>query len=273
MEWKNVYRGLFMGISDIVPGVSGGTIAVLLGIYDRLIEAITGLFSKDWKKHLQFLIPLVIGAGIAIFSLSHVMDWLLTNYNRATFYFFIGLIIGTLPYLFRESELQENLENKKYVAILIVGIILINLLPLDPTGGSAITERNFGIYVLLFLSGILASAAMILPGISGSFVLLVIGMYHTIIYALTIIDMPVILVVAAGIAIGILTTSKIIHYFLTNYRLETYSLIIGLVVGSVILIGRKAGYATTVGEFILSIVTLFVGLFIALFLAAVKVSD
>src|SRR5690625_7730729 len=108
-------------------------ITFLLDSYDRLIEAITGLFSKDWRKHLQFLIPLVIGAGIAIFSLSHVMDGLLTNYNRATFYFFIGLIIGTLPYLFRESELQENLENKKYVAVLIVGIILINLLPLEPT--------------------------------------------------------------------------------------------------------------------------------------------
>ncbi len=273
MEWKNVYRGFFMGISDIVPGVSGGTIAVLLGIYDRLIEAINGLFSKDWKKHLQFLLPLIIGAGVAIFSLSHVMDWLLTNYNRPTFYFFMGLILGSLPYLFREANFEKHIENKKNIVFLLLGIILLNLLPLDPTGGAAITERSFGMYVLLFLSGILASAAMILPGISGSFVLLVIGMYHTIIYALTIVEIPVILVVAAGIAIGILTMSKIIHYFLTNYWVETYTFIIGLVIGSVILIGRKAGYANSLGEFILSLFILFLGLFIALFLAAAKVTD
>ena len=77
MEWKNIYRGMMMGISDVVPGVSGGTIAVILGIYDRLIAAINGIFSKEWKKHLQFLVPLVIGVGLAIFSFSHLMKWLL----------------------------------------------------------------------------------------------------------------------------------------------------------------------------------------------------
>lgn len=273
MEWKNVYRGVFMGISDIVPGVSGGTIAVLLGIYDRLIAAITGLFSSEWKKHLQFLIPLVIGAGLAIFSFSHLMDWLLANHGRTTFYLFIGLILGSLPYLFKESKLQENIENKKYIVILVIGIILINLLPLDPAGGAVVDERTFGMYVILFFSGFLASAAMILPGISGSFVLLVIGMYHTIIHALTEVEMPVILVVSAGIAIGLLTMSNIIHYFLNKFYLETFSFIIGLVIGSVILIARKAGYAATVGEFVIGILVFFVGVFLALSLGAAKVAD
>src|SRR5699024_12257851 len=81
MKWRNVYRGFFIGTSDIVPGVSGGTIAVLLGIYDQLIAAITGLFSKEWKKHIGFLLPLVIGAGLAIFSFSHLMEWLLTYHG------------------------------------------------------------------------------------------------------------------------------------------------------------------------------------------------
>lgn len=273
MEWKNIYRGVFMGISDIVPGVSGGTIAVLLGIYDRLIEAITGLFSKDWKKHLQFLVPLVIGAGLAIFSFSFLMEWLLTYHGRTTFYLFMGLILGSLPYLVKESKLQENVENKKYIVLLLLGVVLINLLPLDPTGGSIIAERHFGMYIILFFSGFLASAAMILPGISGSFVLLVIGMYHTIIHALTEVEIIVILVVSAGIAIGILTMSKIIHYFLNKFYLPTFTFIVGLVVGSVILIARKAGYAATPGEFVLSIVALFIGGFIGLSLAAVQATE
>lgn len=273
MEWKNIYRGLVIGTSDIVPGVSGGTIAVLLGIYDRLIAAITGLISKEWKKHLQFLLPLVIGAGIALFSFSHLVNWLLDNHGRTTFYFFIGLILGSLPYLFKESKLQQHIENKKYITLLVIGIILINFLPLDPTGGAVVDERTFGMYVILFFSGFLASAAMILPGISGSFVLLVIGMYHTIIHALTEVEIPVILVVSAGIAIGILTMSNIINYFFNKFYLETYSFIIGLVIGSVILIARKAGYAATAGEFIIGILVFFIGVFLALLLGAVKVAE
>ncbi|HZW68058.1 MAG TPA: DUF368 domain-containing protein [Pseudogracilibacillus sp.] len=273
MEWKNIYRGVFMGISDIVPGVSGGTIAVLLGIYDRLIESITGLFSAEWKRHLQFLLPLGIGAALAIFSFSHLMDWLLANYSRPTFYLFIGLILGSLPYLFKESDLRDKMENKKYAALLVIGIVLINLLPVDPNGGAVIDERSFGMYLLLFLSGFLASAAMILPGISGSFVLLVLGIYHTIIHALTELEIPVIIVVGAGIAIGILTMSKVINYFFKKFRLETFSLIIGLVIGSVILIARKAGYASTPSEFALSLFVFFIGIFIALSLGAAKVAN
>src|SRR5699024_9875358 len=92
MEWKNIYRGMMMGASDLVPGVSGGTIAVLLGIYDQLIASINGLFSKDWKKHLSFLIPLVLGVGSAILAFSHLISWLLKNHESLTHYFFLGLI-------------------------------------------------------------------------------------------------------------------------------------------------------------------------------------
>src|SRR5690625_2048768 len=93
MEWKNIYRGMIMGASDIVPGVSGGTIAVLLGIYDQFIGAINGIFSRDWKRHLSFLVPLAIGVAAAILTLSRIMNWLLKYYPSPTYYFKSQFII------------------------------------------------------------------------------------------------------------------------------------------------------------------------------------
>lgn len=262
MEWKNLYRGMAMGMIDVVPGISSSTIAILLGIYDRLIAAISGLFSKDWKKHLQFLIPLGIGIAIAIFSFSHVMNWLLINYNRPTFYFFIGLIIGVLPFLLYESEAKTKFKIY-HIVLLILGLISVNLIPVSASGGTIIEERSFTIYLLLFLAGILASMAMILPGISGSFVLVVIGMYHTVIRAVSELDIVVILVVGMGIAIGMFTMSKIINYFFIKFRTSTYAFLIGVVAGSSFVIFRQAGMASSTREFILCIIVLLAGLIIA----------
>src|SRR5690625_8009827 len=104
MEWKNIYRGIIMGASDVVPGVSGGTIAVLLGIYDRFIAAINGIFSKEWKKHIGFLIPLPIGVAIAILSLIPILSWLLEQLSGPPSFFFLVVLFGDQHFLFREAE-------------------------------------------------------------------------------------------------------------------------------------------------------------------------
>lgn len=90
-EWRNIYRGMLMGASDVVPGVSGGTIAVVLGIYDRLIEAINGFFTKEWKKHLKFLLPLGIGVVTSILLLARLIEWLFEHYPGPTQFFFPGI--------------------------------------------------------------------------------------------------------------------------------------------------------------------------------------
>jgi len=267
MEWKNIYRGMIMGISDVVAGVSGGTIAVILGIYDRLIAAINGVFTKEWRKHLAFLIPLAIGVGLAIFLFSHLMNWLLENYERPTFYFFLGLIIGILPFLFRESEAKRTFRPQHYV-ILFIGIFLITLLPTGGSEGTIIEERTLAIYGLLFLSGIIASAAMILPGISGSFVLVVLGVYQTVIHAVRVLDIKVILIVGTGIAIGILLMSKLIHYLLTRYRIATFSFIIGLVIGSIYVI--FPGWAENVGELVACVLVFAGGLIASVILGKIE---
>jgi putative membrane protein len=267
MEWKNIYRGMVMGISDVIPGVSGGTIAVILGIYDRLIAAINGLFSKEWKKHVRFLMPLAIGIGMAIFLFGRLMNWLLTHHESLTYYFFLGLIVGILPFLFRESNKQGSFKGHHFL-FLGIGIIVMFLLPDNNGGGIVIQELSFSTYILLFFAGFLASAAMILPGISGSFVLVVIGVYKTVIHAVSTFDVKILFVVALGIGIGIILMSKVIHYCLKYFHTATFSFIIGLVIGSIYVI--FPGWAQNVTILVSSVVVFAGGLLVAYMLGKVE---
>ncbi|UTR09264.1 DUF368 domain-containing protein [Evansella sp. LMS18] len=237
MEWRNLYRGAMMGTSDLIPGVSGGTIAVLLGIYDQFIGAISGIFSKDWKRHLLFLIPLGMGMVLAIFSLSNLIEWLLTYHFEPTQFFFLGLIIGIIPLLVRNARLKETFTVKHYAALIAAALLVgsMGLLPAEES--SALIElTSFSAAAGLFFSGWLASMSMLLPGISGSFVLLLLGVYRTAINALATLNFPVILTIGAGVAIGFIVSSKLIKFLLQNYPVMVYAVIIGLVAGSTVVV-------------------------------------
>lgn len=271
MEWKNIYRGILMGASDVIPGVSGGTIAVLLGIYDQFIAAINGLFSKDWKKHILFLVPLGIGMGIAVLALSRMIKWLFEHHPVPTQFFFLGLIIGIIPFLFREAK-QISIFKTHHIIILVIGIGLCMSLVFLDTSETAIVQ-NIGMreYTLLFFAGMLASAAMILPGISGSFVLLVIGYYHTVIDAVSNLKLNILLITGFGVIFGILFMSKLINYFMQQFKMATYSLIIGLVIGSIIVV--FPGFPSYGFEITISILTFAIGLFAAYILGRVEYKE
>ncbi|WP_186576302.1 DUF368 domain-containing protein [Aquibacillus kalidii] len=271
MEWKNIYRGMLMGASDVVPGVSGGTIAVVLGIYDRLIEAINGFFSKDWKKHLGFLFPLGVGVVIAVFLLARVITWLFENHPGPTQFAFLGLIIGILPYLFKKSDAKRTFKGQ-HIFLLIVGAIIVASMVFFRSGETGPVE-NFTLttYAWIFMSGFIASAAMILPGISGSFLLLVIGSYSTIIAAVHELQFTVIAVAGVGIVLGIVVMSKVIHFFLEHYTTGTFSLVIGLVIGSVVVI--FPGWPTSGTGVVLSVMAFALGLLLAFLLGRVEYTD
>lgn len=269
MKWRNVYRGFMMGVSDLVPGISGGTIAVLLGIYDRLIAAINGFFSRDWRTHFLFLFPLVIGMAIALFSLSHLMKWLLGHHPHPTYYFFIGLIVGVLPFLFHKSKASQRFR-LHHLLLMALSIILISMMPIPESGEVLIEERSVLIYSILFISGFFASAAMILPGISGSFVLVLIGTYDTIIYALSELEWFVIFIVGFGIVLGIILMSKLIHYFFYTYETASYAIIIGLVIGSIGVIVRRTGFDFSSVQLVFSGCMFLIGLLIAYLLGKVE---
>ena len=236
LEWKNLYRGILMGISDLIPGVSGGTIAFILGIYDRFLLAISGIFSRDWRRQLGFLLPLGLGMGFAILSFSRVIDYLLENHYEPTQFFFLGLIIGVLPFIAKQAEVKKNFKAKHVAIMILAGALLASMAFIQTNEEAMITSFTAGAYVKLFFSGWIASMAMLLPGVSGSFVLLVIGVYSTVISALSDFNLPVIMTVGAGAAIGFILSSKAIAYLPREFPYMTFAVIMGLIGGSVFVV-------------------------------------
>ncbi|MFS1515276.1 DUF368 domain-containing protein [Bacillus sp. SCS-151] len=264
MEWKNLYRGFLMGTSDLIPGVSAGTIAVILGIYNRLIQAINSFFSKDWKKQLGFLIPLGVGVLSAIFLLSHLIDVLLEEYPQPTNFFFLGLIIGILPFLYIKADIKNTFTSKHYI-LLVIAFLAIASLSLFNQKTVVLETIGATQLLVLFFSGFLASMAMVLPGVSGSFVLLLIGMYELILHEVSEFNFIVIGAVGAGVLSGIVLMSRLLKYLLTSYPIMMYAAIIGMVAGSTFVI-----YPGIDGQIIISIVTLTVGFATAVILGRIE---
>ncbi|WP_407271967.1 DUF368 domain-containing protein [Radiobacillus sp. PE A8.2] len=271
MEWRNIYRGILMGASDVVPGVSGGTIAVVLGIYDRLIEAINGFLSKEWKKHLAFLAPLLIGVGASIYLLSGVVTWLFEHHPRPTQFAFLGLIIGVLPFLFNKSD-AKNTFKTQHVVLLVIGAIIVGSMAFFHTVESEPMQNlTISNYLFILLAGFIASSAMILPGISGSFLLYLMGVYTTVFGAVHDLQLDIVAVFGVGFVIGIVIMSKIIHYFMANFPTSTYALVIGLVIGSVAVI--FPGWPTTTPSTIYSIIAFAGGLLVAYLLGRIEYKE
>lgn len=258
MEWKNLYRGFAMGVSDLIPGVSGGTIAFILGIYDRLLEAISSFFSREWKKQLSFLIPLGIGMISAILLLSRGIEYLLEKHYEPTQFFFLGLIIGVIPFLIQQSEARQTFK-AIHILIMAAGIVLLGILALlESIQPMQIGESlQVNEVLILFGSGWLASMAMLLPGISGSFILLLIGVYPVVIEALSSLDIVIIAIVGAGVVLGFIISSKLIRQALDHFPYITYAAIIGLIVGSVFVV--FPGMPMDVNEWLVCALTFLIG--------------
>ena len=250
-----IVKGILMGVANIIPGVSGGTMAVSLDIYDDLIFSITNLF-KDWRKSLKFLVPVGIGILGGIIFFAYAIEFLLDEYAFPTSLTFIALILGGLPILFK--EFNESLRTKNtsisikhilafmFFFMLVVGLSFIQ----DPATTTASIDINVLNLFILFIIGIIASATMVVPGISGSLVLMILGYYYTIINSLTsffdslrafdwngIVDGLLVLIpFGIGVLIGIFLISKIIEYLFINFPSLTYAGILGLVIASPIAI-------------------------------------
>ncbi|MEJ7541826.1 DUF368 domain-containing protein [Staphylococcus intermedius] len=265
---SNIPRGFAMGISDLIPGVSGGTIALLLGIYDDFIQSVSGVFSKNFKKSILFLLPIAIGMALAIGILSSVINYLLAEQTVPTMFFFFGLILGIIPFLMRISRFRQTYHVQHWIVLVVCAVILASMAFFK--GDSAVPthiDLSGPMLIKYVIAGICASSAMLLPGISGSFVLLLFGVYSTVTFSISeavrfnFEGLPVIFLVGIGIVIGFLIASKIITFILEHYTYLTYAAILGLVIGS--LFSVFPGLPSTGLTWIVSIVTLIIGFVIS----------
>ena len=231
------FKGVFMGIADAIPGVSGGTIALLLGIYEELISTISGLninllidlkqngFKSFWKKlNGNFLFTLIVGIGISLIFFIKISSKLLNDYPIFIWSFFLGLIIATVYVIFKLIKIWDYINIISAFATIILSSIL-----------SSISVNSSDEISLLYIlvCGIIASSAMILPGISGSLILVIMGVYKVLIDSVNNLEISIIFTFIIGAITGLISFSKILSWLFNNYKNLTYSIMLGLVIGSI----------------------------------------
>ena len=245
-------RGLAMGMADLVPGVSGGTVALISGIYPRLLAAIAAcdgeslqlLRRGQWHQfwlHIDgaFLLPLLLGIGTAILGLAGVLKILLDNHALLVWSFFCGLVLASSLFLLRDELGELTLKN---LGFLVAGIALMLVVGLGP--GMAFPHTLWG----FFLAGMIGICAMILPGISGSFILVLLGMYSAVITAVVARDFAALLIFGLGCFTGLLAFSRLLVWVLDRARQATLSLLIGFLLGSLVILWPWQQATKTVAE-------------------------
>ena len=257
-----ILKGILMGIANIIPGVSGGTIAVVLRIFDEMIEAINNFYkSRDkFVKYVKFLVPLFLGALIGVGAFSKLIEFSLERFSLPTSMFFVGLVVGSIPLIYskaKERELKPVYLISSVAAFLVV--VAFSLLKEPDATGASLVLTPF-VFIKLLLCGLIASAAMVVPGISGSFVMVLLGVYTRFVTAISdfldeirllitnigelglfesvghLFSSESFFIISAmgiGVVLGILIISKIIEILLKRFYSWTYFAILGLIFGSV----------------------------------------
>jgi len=250
--FKDFINGMVFGVTQIVPGVSGGTIAIILGFYDELIESINQ-FRKEPRKCLKFIIPIGLGTVVGVIVFSTIISYLLNYFSFPTMSFFIGLVIGIIPLIYQ--KVKEPGKSLSLDAILLIAIPILILVVISGLTPVAVTDpaeiiRDMSIpyMIFIFIVGFIGAAAMIIPGLSGSFIMLLLGVYTLITFSFSsvtdwltdptnislFIDICKVLApFGLGVVIGVLCTARLVENLLKNYAKIIYPIILGLLVGSV----------------------------------------
>jgi len=224
-------KGYIIGSSMSVPGVSGGTMAILLGIYDKLIGAISN-FHKDIRANALYLGKFVAAVGLGIGSLAFVLKWLLDNFTLPVSSLFIGAVFGGIPALYQKARIEKfRISSVLYFLFGLFVVIATGFIP-ESNLNIVQSEGIVGMFIIL-LTGIIIAIALILPGISTSHMLLVLGMYDDLLLAITEFNIIFLAIISIATTVGIFLITKPIEWTLKNFPHQTYCAIIGFVVGSV----------------------------------------
>ncbi|MGN0165182.1 MAG: DUF368 domain-containing protein [Lachnospiraceae bacterium] len=282
----NIIKGIFVGVANVIPGVSGGTMLVSFGIYDKLIDSVNSLF-KEFKKSISFLVPILLGAALGIVGFSYLIEFLLKEYTLPTALAFIGLIMGGLPVMFaglREKQKEAGMEKFRLriqdviIFILFFAIVIVMPMIKESTDTMQTLSPSFWNVAMLFFGGIIAAATMVIPGVSGSMIMMILGFYYGVINLITtfmnallafdvkaLIDCCILLVpFGIGVILGIVLIAKAIHYLFLYHGIMTYSAIFGLVLASPFAIimntGALSGHIGVISTIVGLIVMVVLGL-------------
>ena len=238
-----IIKGIVIALANIIPGVSGGTLMITLGVYEQIIDIISHPF-KNLKNNWKFILFIGIGLVAGVLGFSKIISYCLDKFPLATPLFFIGLILGGLPLLFRKGKVKDNIKVSNILILLITfGIVL--LFTFLKSGDSVVTiTTDFKGITLLFLVGMVAASSMIIPGISGSFMLMLLGYYKPVIDTISNLtkfnnlwdNLKILIPFGVGIVVGIVLVAKLIEYLLKKFEIKTYFGVIGFVLASIIAI-------------------------------------
>ena len=289
MKWfLDVLRGMVIGLANVIPGVSGGTMMVSMGIYDKLIYSINNLFKK-FRECFKILLPYLVGMSVAIILGSVALKVAFEKYPLPTNTLFIGLILGSLPIILKQIKSEKINALCVFIFLLFAAIVIVpkaiannTLVGDNVNGGSQALTLDVGHIILYFLLGVIASASMVIPGISGSMMLKIFGYYEPIVtqtiggtfkdaipsgnWSLVLHNLAVLIPFAIGIVVGIFGVAKLIEFLLKKWKLYTYCGILGMVVASPVVILMDAsifaGFNWIIG--VVAVIALVLGVFVAL---------
>lgn len=226
-------KGIAIGSGAILPGISSGVLCVIFGIYEKLLDSVLNFFS-DVKKNIKFLFPILLGVGIGVLLFSNILNYLLNNFPLQTKSVFIGLILGSIPSLFKEINSKCRFKTK-YLLFTVFAFLIGYL--------SVILEKNISVNtvdsfsnIYLTLSGFLMSVGVIVPGVSSTIILMLLGIYPTYLASVSSIYLPVLIPLGIGLVIGSFFCMKLTKFLFEHYYCQTFYTIIGFTLGSIMVL-------------------------------------
>lgn len=246
----------------LVPGVSGGSMAMILGIYGRLVSSVSS-FLKDIRGNFLFLLTFALGGAVGMVLFANPLLGLINRYPMPMLYFFIGAVAGGIPMIYKEAKIRAF--SWKIPVYIVLGAALVILLEKLPTGDFALDlGGGLGNMAMLVVAGIFAAVALVLPGISVSYLFLVMGMYDVIMEAIGSLYLPFLIPLGAGLLLGILLTTRILELAMERFPQGTYLIILGFVIGSV---AEVFPGIPTLGQLPVCILTLLAGFAVIYYLS------